>query len=53
MAPAYPSALQPLITKQKAAIRIIFNRKYNNHTEPIFEGLVEGGATRGMTALVY
>jgi hypothetical protein len=31
------STLQPLISKQKAAIRIISNRKYNDHTEPLFK----------------
>ncbi len=34
-----PSFLQPLLTKQKAAIRIIANKKYNDHTEPIFKTL--------------
>ncbi len=32
-------SLQPLIIKQKAAIRIIANRKYNDHTEPLFKSL--------------
>jgi hypothetical protein len=32
-----PSTLQPLITKQKVAVRIIANKKYNDHTEPIFK----------------
>jgi hypothetical protein len=34
-----PSLLQPLITKQKAAIRIIAKKKYNDHTEPLFKAL--------------
>jgi len=33
------SLLQPLITKQKAAIRIISNSHYNAHTEPLFKAL--------------
>jgi len=33
------STLKPLITKQKAAIRIISNSKYNAHTEPLFKKL--------------
>jgi hypothetical protein len=33
------SHLQPLITKQKAAIRIISGKRYNDHTEPIFKAL--------------
>ena len=31
--------LKPLIKLQKAAIRIITNAKYNDHTEPIFKSL--------------
>ena len=34
-----PSLLKPLITKQKAAIRIIANKSYNAHTEPLFKAL--------------
>jgi len=34
-----PSNLLPLITKQKAAIRIISNQPYNAHTEPLFKSL--------------
>jgi hypothetical protein len=34
-----PSFLQPIFTKQKAAVRIIANKKYNDHTEPIFKSL--------------
>jgi hypothetical protein len=33
------TTLYPLITKQKAAIRIISNKNYNDHTEPIFKEL--------------
>jgi hypothetical protein len=33
------SLLSPLITKQKAAIRIISNQPYNAHSEPIFKSL--------------
>jgi hypothetical protein len=33
------SHLSPLITKQKAAIRIISNSSYNAHTEPLFKSL--------------
>jgi hypothetical protein len=33
------STLYPLITKQKSAIRIISNKKYNDHTEPLFKEL--------------
>ena len=33
------SQLKPLITKQKAAIRIIANKPYNSHTEPLFKSL--------------
>jgi hypothetical protein len=33
------SVLQPLLTKQKAAIRIIANKKYNDHTEAILKAL--------------
>jgi hypothetical protein len=36
---ASPSALQPLIIKQKTTIRIVANRKYNDHTEPLFKEL--------------
>jgi len=34
-----PSLLKPLISKQKAAIRIISNKSYNAHTEPLFKAL--------------
>jgi hypothetical protein len=34
-----PSFLQPIFTKQKTAVRIIANKKYNDHTEPIFKSL--------------
>jgi len=34
-----PSLLKPLITKQKMAVRLISNSKYNSHTEPIFKKL--------------
>jgi len=34
-----PSLLKPLITKQKAAIRIIANQSFNAHTEPLFKAL--------------
>jgi hypothetical protein len=34
-----PSFLKPLLTKQKAAIRIISNKRYNDHTEPLFKAL--------------
>ena len=33
------SVLKPLIMKQKIAVRIISNSKYNSHTEPIFKRL--------------
>jgi hypothetical protein len=33
------SALQPLIIKQKTAIRIVANKKYNDRTEPLFKEL--------------
>jgi len=33
------SLLNPIIKKQKAAIRIICNEKYNAHTEPLFKKL--------------
>jgi len=33
------SHLKVLITKQKAAIRILSNSKYNSHTEPLFKKL--------------
>jgi hypothetical protein len=33
------SLLKPLITKQKMAIRIVANAKYNSHTEPLFKKL--------------
>jgi hypothetical protein len=36
---ASPSILQPLITKHKAAIGILANRKYKDHTEPLFQEL--------------
>jgi hypothetical protein len=36
---ASPSLLQPLIAKQKAAIRILANKRYNDHTEPLFREL--------------
>jgi hypothetical protein len=34
-----PALLQPLIKKQKAAIRIVGGGRYNDHTEPIFKSL--------------
>jgi hypothetical protein len=34
-----PSLLKPLISKQKATIRIISNKSYNAHTEPLFKAL--------------
>jgi hypothetical protein len=34
-----PSAIKPLITKQKTAIRILANKSYNAHTEPLFKSL--------------
>jgi hypothetical protein len=34
-----PFNLKPLITKQKAAIRIISNQPYNAHTEHLFKSL--------------
>ena len=34
-----PSLLKPLVTKQKAAIRLISNKPYNYHTEPLFKSL--------------
>ena len=33
------SLLKPIITKQKMAIRILTNAKYNSHTEPLFKKL--------------
>jgi len=33
------SLLKPLITKQKAAIRLLANQSYNVHTEPLFKAL--------------
>jgi len=37
---AVPTALiKPLITKQKMAIRILSNKTYNAHTEPLFKNL--------------
>jgi hypothetical protein len=33
------SSLQPLITKQKIAIRLIAGKRYNDHTEPLFKQL--------------
>jgi hypothetical protein len=36
---ASPSLLKPLITKQKTAIRILANKSYNAHTEPLFKSL--------------
>jgi hypothetical protein len=33
------SLLKPLITKQKMAIRILSNKTYNAHTEPLFKSL--------------
>jgi hypothetical protein len=35
----FADTLQPLIPKQKGAIRIISNKKYNDHTEPLFKDL--------------
>ena len=34
-----PSLLQPLIKKQKMAIRLISGANYNSHTEPLFKKL--------------
>jgi Reverse transcriptase (RNA-dependent DNA polymerase) len=34
-----PSLLKPLITKQKAAIRVISLQSHNAHTEPLFKSL--------------
>jgi len=36
---ASDSVLKPIITKQKTAIRIISNSRYNAHTEPLFKKL--------------
>jgi hypothetical protein len=36
---AAPSQLKPLFIKQKMAIRIISNKSYNTHTEPLFKSL--------------
>ncbi len=36
---ASPSLLQPLIKKQKMAIRLISGANYNSHTEPLFKKL--------------
>ena len=33
------STLKPIIQKQKSAIRILSNAKYNSHTEPLFKKL--------------
>jgi len=33
------SLLKPIVTKQKMAIRILTNSKYNSHTEPLFKKL--------------
>jgi len=33
------SLLKPIVTKQKMAIRILSNAKYNSHTEPLFKKL--------------
>ncbi len=33
------SLLKPIVTKQKMAIRILTNAKYNSHTEPLFKKL--------------
>jgi hypothetical protein len=33
------SLLKPIVTKQKIAMRIILNAKYNSHTEPLFKKL--------------
>jgi hypothetical protein len=29
--------LNPLVAKQKMAVRLVFNAKYNAHTEPLFK----------------
>jgi len=34
-----PTLLKPLINKQKMAVRLITNSKYNSHSEPIFKKL--------------
>jgi hypothetical protein len=34
---AYPYAVSPLVTKQKAAVSILASKKYNGHTEPLFK----------------
>ena len=36
---AAPSLLKPLFTKQKMAVRILANKPYNAHTEPLFKSL--------------
>jgi len=33
------SLLKPIVTKQKMAVRILSNAKYNSHTEPLFKKL--------------
>jgi len=33
------SLLKPIVTKQKIAIRLLSNAKYNLHTEPLFKAL--------------
>ena len=33
------SLLKPIVTKQKIAIRLLSNAKYNSHTEPLFKAL--------------
>jgi len=34
------SLLKPIVTKQKMAMRIILNAKYNSHTEPLFKKII-------------
>jgi hypothetical protein len=34
-----PAQLQPLIKKQKSAVRLVGGGRYNDHTEPIFKAL--------------
>jgi hypothetical protein len=34
-----PSIIQPLVKKQKMAVRIIHDARYNDHTEPLFKSI--------------
>ncbi len=36
---AAPSIIRPIISKQKAVVRIIANKSYNDHSEPLFKQL--------------